>query len=144
LFVYRTMRALLLLAFSLTAAVFVPAAEEPAIQSLIGREFIVHDDWAGQELSFVSKGGSILAVWRILGSGRPVLSEVEYPIETKGSRQCVFEVQLRDGSRGKVKIELGDASELRAYLNGIRFQIEEKKPAQPPVPMPPSGRRVAS
>jgi len=128
------MRTLLLAALSIVAVVSARAAIEPTIESLVGREFTVRDDWAGQELAFVRKSGAILAVWRVLGSGRPVLSEVEYPIEAKSPRQCVFEVQLRDGSRSKVKIELGDRSEVHAFLNGIRFQIEEKKPIQLPEP----------
>lgn len=73
------------------------AAAESSIQSLVGREFRIQDDWAGQELAFRKKSESICVVWRILGSGRPILSEIEIPVEAKSPRQCVFDVQLRDG-----------------------------------------------
>jgi hypothetical protein len=122
------MRSLFLLALWSIALISAVAGEELAFESLVGREFAVDDDWAGQELAFVRKGDSILAVWRVLGSGRPVLSEVESPIEAKSPRQCVFAVQLRDGSRSKVKIEISDRSEVQAYLNGVKFPLKEKNP----------------
>lgn len=122
------MRIALLITLCLIVAISGRAADKPTIQSLVGREFSIHDDWAGQELAFRTKGESICAVWRILGSGVPVVSEVECPVEVKSPSQCVFEVQLRDKSRSKVKVELGEKSEVRAYLNGVRIEIEEKKP----------------
>lgn len=122
------MRVALLLTIWLITVVSGRAVDDPTIQSLVGREFSIHDDWAGQELAFRSKGNSICAIWRILGSGAPVVSEVEYPVEVKSQWQCVFEVLLRDKSRSKVKVELGERAEVRAYLNGVRIEIEEKKP----------------
>ena len=121
------MRMALLITLCLIVAFSGRAGDKPTIQSLVGREFSIHDDWAGQELAFRSKGESIYAVWRILGSGVPVASEVECPVEVKSPRQCVFEVQLRDKSRSKVKVEQGERSEVRVYLNGIRIEIDEKK-----------------
>jgi hypothetical protein len=116
------------------------AAGQPNLQSLIGREFVIHDDWAGQELAFRLKGESICAVWRILGSGRPVLSEAEYPVEVTGPNQCVFETQLRDKSRSRVKVEIGANSEVRAYVNGIRISLDDKKPNKASERAAPSGR----
>jgi hypothetical protein len=88
------MKKLLLVIVCVLIAVSVFAADQPTIQSLVGREFSIYDDWAGQELAFRGKEKSIVAVWRVLGSGRPVLSEIEYPVEIKSAHQCVFKVQL--------------------------------------------------
>jgi hypothetical protein len=96
------------------------------ISSLVGREFSVHDDFAGQELAFKARGSSTCAIWRVLGSGRPVLSEVEYPLELKNENQGVFNVQLRDKSWGRMKIEIRGRSDVRLFLNGLGISITEK------------------
>jgi hypothetical protein len=57
------MRSLFFLALCYIALISAVAGEELAFESLVGREFAVDDDWAGQELAFVRKGDSILAVW---------------------------------------------------------------------------------
>jgi|CXWL01.1.fsa_nt_gi hypothetical protein len=134
------MRILLLLTFCIFAPVSGRGADRPTLQSLVGREFLILDDWAGQALAFKNKGDSIYAVWRILGSGVPVLSEAEYPVEMKSPFQCVFEVQLRDKSRSMVKVGIGEASEVRVFLNGVRIMLQEKQPNQSLQPTAPSGR----
>lgn len=93
---------------------------------MVGCEFRIQDDWAGQELAFRKKSGSICAVWRILGSGRPILSEIEIPVEAKSPRQRVFDVHLRDGVRTKVKVQIGDGEEILTFLNGVRIRLDEK------------------
>lgn len=59
------------------------------------------------------------------------MSEIEYPVEARSARQCVFEVQLRGGIRAKVKVSIGDNGEVIAYINGIRSVIEEWVPNKP-------------
>jgi hypothetical protein len=121
------MKALSLTALCLIAMIPGRAAEPPTIQSLIGRKFAIHDDWAGQELTFRRRGNSIRAVWRILGSGVPVVSEVESPVKINSERQCEFQVRLRDENRSKVKVELWNRSDVRIYLNGVRVDCEERR-----------------
>ncbi len=110
-------------------AMFVPtfASDKRTVLSLVGREFRIEDHWTGQEVAFRMKGREIVAVWRILGSGRPVLSETECSVEVKSPRQCVFFLQ-RDGKRYEVKLAFSDDGPVRAYLDGIRIYLVEKEP----------------
>ena len=129
------MKAIPAFVFWLLAATFGYSAERPTIESLVGREFAIRDDWAGQELTFRRKEESIVAVWRILGSGVHVLSEVEIPIRMMSAYQCTFVVHLRDETRVRLKVGIGEKSEIQAFLNGIRIHLEEMKPNQPSEPM---------
>lgn len=120
------MRHILLIVVGLFAVTGRCSVAQPDAASLAGREFSVEDDWAGQELAFQKKGEALVAVWRVLGSGRPVLLEVECPVEIKSSRCVEFDLRLRDKSRGRVKVLLGEHAEVRAFLNGIRILLEVK------------------
>lgn len=130
------MKATALIALGLSIPVWACAADSPAIESLIDREFVIHDDWAGQELAFKREGQSLHAIWRVLGSGRPVISETAYPVEIASPRRCVFDAQLRGQHSGHLKVELGDNGEVKIYLNGVKISSEEKRT---PKTMPTTG-----
>src|SRR5688572_12662619 len=117
---FSRMKMLSLLALWLLVAVAGYGDDRPTIQSLVGRNFYIEDDSTGQELAFRQKGESLVAVWRILGSGRPVISEVEYPVEVRSAWQVRFEVELNDKSRAKIKVGITSPSEIRIHLNGVR------------------------
>ena len=75
------------------------------------------------------KGEALVAVWRRLGSGIPVISEIEYPVALRSQRQCVFQLE-RDQKRYELKISLTDEGPPRAYLDGIRIYFEEISPTR--------------
>lgn len=101
------------------------ADDRPPIHLLAGREFLFLDDWAGQDLAFKKQNDTLVAVWRIRGSGIPIISEVEYPVQFLSRSQIVLEVVLSDKSNGRIKVEIRDGPEIRAYLNGVRIPLEE-------------------
>lgn len=103
------------------------AATESPIDSLVGRGFSIEDDWAGQEVAFLRKEGGLVAAWRILGSGRPVVSEKEYPVEVKGPTLGAFSLD-RAGKHYDVKIDLSQ-KEVRLYVDGFRIHLKEQLPA---------------
>lgn len=103
------------------------ADDRPTIHSLAGREFRIEDDSAGQELAFRKSGESLVAIWRILGSGIRVISETESPVELRSPWQIVFEVGLRNQTPGTIKVGIYPGGETRAYLNGVRIPLEEIK-----------------
>lgn len=105
------------------------AANYVTIDDLVGHEFSIEDHWAGQELAFVRQDGAIKAVWRILGSGVPVVSQRSCTVEKRSERQCVFFLDP-EKKHAEVKISLNDAGEVKAFLDGIRIYITEKKPNQ--------------
>jgi hypothetical protein len=118
------------------------ADDRPTINSLAGHYFRIEDDGPNQELTFRLKGDSLVAVWRILGSGVPVISEVEYPVDLPSKWQARSEAKLRDGSTGKLKVSLYGAKDIRIFLNGVQVISEEISwtephlPASPPQPQP--------
>lgn len=114
-----------LLACSLLVAVAGYADDQSTIQSLTGREFHIQDDWAGQELAFKKKDDTLVAVWRIRGSGVPIISEIEYPVQFLSRTQVVVDVILSNKIPGRMKVEIRNGPEIRAYLNGVRLPIEE-------------------
>jgi hypothetical protein len=124
------MKVLSLLALWLLVAVAGYGEDRPTIHSLVGREFHIEDDSTGQELAFRKKGESLVAVWRILGSGRPVISEIEYPVEVRSAWQIRFEVELKDRSRANIKVGITSPTEISIYLNGVRIPTREHPPRQ--------------
>lgn len=122
---------LLLLVWSL-AALSSLAADRSPLPPLAGRTFSIQDDWAGQELAFIRAGDTLRAVWRVLGSGVPVISEVEYPLEIVSPRQCAFSARLRGEVTRKVKVVIGERGEVLLYIDGLRIHAEEiKRPTSP-------------
>ena len=124
----------LLLALIANAAV----ADQPRLESLVGREFLVEDDWAGQSFTLQRNGESLQAVWRVLGSGRPVVSEKVYPVEMQGDRMGKFRVLLGSAMTdprahpAEITILLPVDAPMKVYLNGVRIVVEERAPQKRP------------
>lgn len=105
-------------------------AKPGTVDDLAGRVFAVEDHWAGQELSFKKEGDSLVAIWRILGSGLPVISERSYPVKIMSRSQCRFSLEL-NGHSSEVKLNVDPDGKAKAYLDGIRIYVSERVPNKP-------------
>jgi len=123
------MRIPLLSIFLVIVSVAFSADPRPTIRSIAGREYIVEDHWAGQSFTIVEKGDGLEMVWKIFGSGVPVVSESRIPIIIKNEWQIRAKPTDTDCPR-EIKVEIGDQGEVRVFIDGIRIYIFDGTPSK--------------
>jgi hypothetical protein len=110
----------LLIAFSLKAD------ERPTINSLIGQEFIIEDTWTGQSFTLKKKEKDLIIVWKVFGSGVPIVSEKEYPVKIKSDWQFRFHTGSGENINN-FQVSILDKGKVKVYLNGIRIYAKNNK-----------------
>ena len=113
---------LIILCISIT----LKADERPTIHSLIGKEFIIEDTWAGQSFTLQEKNDKLSVIWKIFGSGVPVVSETEYPVTKKSDWQYVFHVP-NGTSKNEIKVSIHDEKITKVYINNIRIYAKKNE-----------------
>lgn len=103
--------------------------KQPSIQSLVNREIVIQDDWAGQSITLMKENDHYIIVRKIYGSGVLVARTIKYRPVFDGKNQLSFSGKAATGrgdqpvyERFVLSIDKHDTS---LYLNGLKVSLEK-------------------
>ena len=106
------------------------AEEREKIFSLLNREIIVEDTFAGQSFTFIKEGNDYFVLRKIFGSGLPVIASIKYRADIASDYQIRFskieEVKTKTKEQNKDEefvITIYKGNKIALYLNGLRVAI---------------------
>lgn len=107
--------------------------EREKIFSLLNREIIVEDNFAGQSFTFVKEGNYYFVLRKIFGSGLPVIATIKYRANINSDYQIRFSKVEEVKKKGKEQIKdeefivtIYEGNKLALYLNGLQVVTREK------------------
>jgi hypothetical protein len=101
------------------------------IYSILNKEIVIEDDWAGQSLTLVLEENNNYYVYRrIFGSGVAYTAIIKYRVIFNSEYKItISEIDtISENARGRYNnetITIYYRDELRIYLNGIRISIHQ-------------------
>lgn len=106
--------------------------ERENIFSLLNKEIIVEDNFAGQSFTFVKEGNDYFVLRKIFGSGLPVIAAIKYRADIYSDYQIRFSKVEEVKKKGKELIKdeefivtICEGNKLALYLNGLQVVIRK-------------------
>ena len=99
------------------------------IYSILNKEIVIHDNWAGQSFTLVYEDNNYYIYRDIFGSGVPSIGKIKYAVIFDSEYKITFyEIisipeNIRDDYNGNEIFEMLYRDELGIYLNGIKISI---------------------
>lgn len=93
------------------------------IQSLVNREIVIQDNWAGQSITLMKEKDQYFILRKIFGSGVPVARTIKYRAVFDGENQLSFSGNAagRNDQPVNEKFTLNiDRYGISLYLNGLK------------------------
>ena len=107
--------------------------EREKIFSLLNREIIVEDNFAGQSFTFVKEGNGYFVLRKIFGSGLPVIATIKYRANITSDYQIRFSKVEKKEKKGKEQVKdeefiviIYEGNKFALYLNGLQVVTREK------------------
>ena len=107
--------------------------EREKIFSLLNREIIVEDNFAGQSFTFIKEGNDYFILRKIFGSGLPVIATIKYRANITSDYQIRFSKVEKKEKKGKEQVKdeefiviIYEGNKFALYLNGLQVVTREK------------------
>ena len=106
-------------------------ADRPTIESLIGVEIVIEDDFAGQSFTLLKQKDIYTVSWAKHGSGLPVIRTQECKVQVNSKYQFVFRV-ASEKKTNEFKVSIDGQGQLKVYHEHIRIYIEKNPEKKEP------------
>ncbi len=106
------------------------SAEENLVKSILNKEIIISDNWAGQSMTLIKEQNDYFIIRKIFGSGVPVVSEMRYKVKIESTSQLRFSeliVNEEDSNYAKVQeqfiMQISQNNTVKLFLNGLEVVV---------------------